>query len=65
MPLHLITALARAVFSALHLAFFKGLAVAGGCILALAMDHSIMTQGKHKIGLPELLLVSLCVIIAF
>lgn len=32
----------------------NGHAIAGGCILAAACDHRIMTEGSGRIGIPEL-----------
>src|SRR5919106_6432262 len=32
----------------------NGHAIAGGCILAAACDHRIMTEGNGRIGIPEL-----------
>jgi len=32
----------------------NGHAIAGGCILAAACDHRIMTEGQGRIGIPEL-----------
>lgn len=36
-------------------AAINGHAIAGGCVLAAACDHRIMTSGKARIGVPELL----------
>jgi enoyl-CoA hydratase len=30
------------------------IAIAGGCIVAAACDHRIMTEGNGRIGIPEL-----------
>ena len=35
-------------------AAINGHAIAGGCILAAACDHRIMTEGNGRIGIPEL-----------
>jgi enoyl-CoA hydratase len=35
-------------------AAINGHAIAGGCILAAACDHRIMTEGAGRIGIPEL-----------
>lgn len=35
-------------------AAINGHAIAGGCILAAACDHRIMTEGTGRIGIPEL-----------
>jgi len=35
-------------------AAINGHAIAGGCILAAACDHRIMTEGSGRIGIPEL-----------
>ena len=35
-------------------AAINGHAIAGGCILAAACDHRIMTEGPGRIGIPEL-----------
>lgn len=35
-------------------AAINGHAIAGGCILAAACDHRIMTEGHGRIGIPEL-----------
>lgn len=35
-------------------AAINGHAIAGGCILAAACDHRIMTEGNGRIGMPEL-----------
>ena len=35
-------------------AALNGHAVAGGCLLAFACDYRLMTDGGHRIGLPEL-----------
>lgn len=36
------------------IAAVNGHAIAGGCILAAACDHRIMTEGNGRIGIPEL-----------
>ena len=36
------------------IAAINGHAIAGGCILAAACDHRIMTEGNGRIGIPEL-----------
>jgi enoyl-CoA hydratase len=36
------------------IAAINGHAIAGGCILAAACDHRIMTEGTARIGIPEL-----------
>ena len=36
------------------IAAMNGHAIAGGCILAAACDHRIMTEGNGRIGIPEL-----------
>lgn len=36
------------------IAAINGHAIAGGCILAAACDHRIMTEGVGRIGIPEL-----------
>jgi enoyl-CoA hydratase len=36
------------------IAAINGHAIAGGCILAAACDHRIMTEGPGRIGIPEL-----------
>ena len=36
------------------IAAINGHAIAGGCILAAACDHRIMTEGAGRIGIPEL-----------
>ena len=36
------------------IAAINGHAIAGGCILASACDHRIMTEGTARIGIPEL-----------
>ena len=36
------------------IAAINGHAIAGGCILAAACDHRIMTEGSGRIGIPEL-----------
>lgn len=36
------------------IAAVNGHAIAGGCILAAASDHRIMTEGNGRIGVPEL-----------
>lgn len=36
------------------IAAVNGHAIAGGCILAAACDHRIMTEGHGRIGIPEL-----------
>jgi enoyl-CoA hydratase len=36
------------------IAAINGHAIAGGCILAAACDHRIMTEGTGRIGIPEL-----------
>ena len=36
------------------IAAVNGHAIAGGCILAAACDHRIMTEGTGRIGIPEL-----------
>lgn len=36
------------------IAAINGHAIAGGCILAAACDHRIMTDGNGRIGIPEL-----------
>src|SRR5262245_9944474 len=36
-------------------AAINGHAIAGGCVLAAACDHRIMTSGPARIGVPELL----------
>ena len=36
------------------IAAINGHAIAGGCILASACDHRIMTEGNGRIGIPEL-----------
>ena len=36
------------------IAAVNGHAIAGGCILAAACDHRIMTEGSGRIGIPEL-----------
>jgi enoyl-CoA hydratase len=36
------------------IAAINGHAIAGGCILAAACDHRIMTEGTGRIGVPEL-----------
>ncbi|MFQ5937159.1 MAG: enoyl-CoA hydratase/isomerase family protein, partial [Acidiferrobacterales bacterium] len=56
--------LLRALSEALHTLFFyprpviaaiNGHAIAGGCIVACAADHRIMTHEAGRIGIPELL----------
>src|SRR6185436_10871485 len=37
------------------IAAINGHAIAGGCILAAACDHRIMTEGTGRIGVPELI----------
>jgi enoyl-CoA hydratase len=36
------------------IAAINGHAIAGGCILAAACDHRVMTEGNGRIGIPEL-----------
>ena len=46
--------LATLTFPKPVVAAINGHAIAGGCILAAACDHRIMTEGNGRIGIPEL-----------
>ena len=46
--------LAALTFPKPVVAAINGHAIAGGCILAAACDHRIMTEGSGRIGIPEL-----------
>jgi enoyl-CoA hydratase len=46
--------LATLTFPKPVVAAINGHAIAGGCILAAACDHRIMTEGAGRIGIPEL-----------
>ena len=46
--------LAALTFRKPVVAAINGHAIAGGCILAAACDHRIMTEGSGRIGIPEL-----------
>ena len=46
--------LAALTFPKPVVAAINGHAIAGGCILAAACDHRIMTEGNGRIGIPEL-----------
>ena len=46
--------LATLTFPKPVVAAINGHAIAGGCILAAACDHRIMTEGTGRIGIPEL-----------
>lgn len=46
--------LATLTFPKPVVAAVNGHAIAGGCILAAACDHRIMTEGNGRIGIPEL-----------
>lgn len=44
-------------FTVIHIP--QGHAIAGGCLMALACDYRIMSEGKYRIGLNETQVVSL------
>ena len=46
--------LATLTFAKPVVAAINGHAIAGGCILAAACDHRIMSEGSGRIGIPEL-----------